>query len=241
MPGGSASLRPRGRVPSRRASDGYLDPLKVGSGRVIISATRGSDPAFVREGAKYGVFTGHFLDGLRGSARGDGGVIRILDLYSYVQEKVVADQPNQRPVLKVSSRRITRSPVSRWEAPRPRSHRAPADEFEYDVFLSYRRRSPTSPGSARRSYPRLKAEGLKVCIDAVLPARRARHPEIERAVTESRYTMGVMSRATSEQFLRLREYHRAAPRARTKSAPFLGSCASPAPQGWASAPSTTST
>jgi uncharacterized caspase-like protein len=82
-------------------SDGYLNELKSGTGRVIISATRATDPAYVRDGAKYGVFTGHFLDGLRGAARGDGGVIRILDLYSYVQEKVVADQPNQRPLLKV--------------------------------------------------------------------------------------------------------------------------------------------
>src|SRR5271166_128357 len=82
-------------------SDGYLNELKSGTGRVIISATRETDPAYVRHGAKYGVFTGHFLEGLRGAARGEGGVIRILDLYTYVQEKVVADQPNQRPVLKV--------------------------------------------------------------------------------------------------------------------------------------------
>jgi uncharacterized caspase-like protein len=34
-------------------SDGYLDQLKAGSGRVIISATRGSDLAFVRDTAKY--------------------------------------------------------------------------------------------------------------------------------------------------------------------------------------------
>ncbi|MGA2706669.1 MAG: caspase family protein [Isosphaeraceae bacterium] len=96
---------PRDFVPSEPIaaglSDSYLNVLKVGTGRVIISATRGSDPAYVRPRAKYGVFTGHFLEGLRGKARGDGGVIRILDLYSYVQEKVVADQPNQRPVLKV--------------------------------------------------------------------------------------------------------------------------------------------
>src|SRR5271157_2668774 len=34
-------------------SDGYLNELKSGTGRVIISATRGTDPAYVRPGARY--------------------------------------------------------------------------------------------------------------------------------------------------------------------------------------------
>ena len=81
-------------------SERYLDELKSGTGRVIISTSRGTDPADVRDGANDRVFTGRFLEGLRGAARGDGGVIRILDLYSYVVEKVGADHPYPRPILK---------------------------------------------------------------------------------------------------------------------------------------------
>ena len=178
-------------------ADHYLDELKAGTGRVIISATRASDPAYVREGARYGVFTGHLLDGLRGAARGDGGVIRVLDLYSYVQEKVVADQPNQRPVLKVELEE--NYPIARYCGGKPpASERVerPEDRFKYDVFLSYRGQDPDKTWVRKTLYPCLKAEGLKVCLDAV--DFRLGEPvihEMERAVTESRYTMAVLTPA----------------------------------------------
>jgi hypothetical protein len=178
-------------------SDGYLNELKSGTGRVIISATRATDPAYVRDGAKYGVFTGHFLDGLRGAARGDGGVIRILDLYSYVQEKVVADQPNQRPVLKVELEENYPIVLYRGgQPPETGSIQRPEDGFKYDVFLSYRGQDPDRTWVRKTLYPRLKAEGLKVCLDAV--DFRLGEPvihEMERAVTESRYTMAVLTPA----------------------------------------------
>jgi len=178
-------------------SDGYLNELKSGTGRVIISATRGTDPAYVRAGAKYGVFTGHFLAGLRGAARGEGGVIRILDLYTYVQEKVVADQPNQRPVLKVELEEnypIVRYRGGKASAPAPIERQE--DGFNYDVFLSYSPRDPDKTWVRKTLYPRLKAEGLRVCLDVV--DFRLGAPvitEMERAVVESRYTTAVLTPA----------------------------------------------
>jgi len=176
-------------------SDGYLDQLKAGTGRVIISATRGTDPAYVRHGAKYGVFTGHFLGGLRGSARGDGGVIRILDLYTYVQQKVVADQPNQCPVLKVEIE--DNYPIALYQggkAPAAMPSEKPADGFAYDVFVSYRQQEPDKTWVRKTLVPRLKAAGLKVFIDHL--DFRLGSPivtEMERAVVQSRYTVGVLS------------------------------------------------
>ena len=176
-------------------SDDYLNVLKAGTGRVIISATRGTDPAYVREGAKYGVFTGHFLDGLRGAARGDGGVIRILDLYTYVQQKVITDQPNQRPVLKVELE--DNYPIALYQggkAPAPTPAEKPADGFVYDVFVSYRQQEPDKTWVRKTLVPRLKAEGLKVFIDYI--DFRLGAPivtEMERAVIQSRYTVGVLS------------------------------------------------
>jgi hypothetical protein len=61
---------PRDLVPAAGVEpglpDGYLEALKAGTGRVVIAASRSSDPAYVRDGARYGVFTRHFLEGLRG-------------------------------------------------------------------------------------------------------------------------------------------------------------------------------
>ena len=190
---------PKDIVPAARVdpglSDDYLNVLKVGTGRVIISATRGTDPAYVREGAKYGVFTGHFLDGLRGAARGDGGVIRILDLYTYVQQKVITDQPSQRPVLKVELE--DNYPITLYQggkAPAPTPAEKPADGFVYDVFISYRQQEPDKTWVRKTLVPRLKAEGLKVFIDYIdfrLGAPIVK--EMERAVIQSRYTVGVLS------------------------------------------------
>ena len=176
-------------------SDGYLDQLKAGTGRVIISATRGTDPAYVRHGAKYGVFTGHFLDGLRGAARGDGGVIRILDLYTFVQKKVVADQPNQRPVLKVELEE--NYPIALYRggtAPAPTPTEKSDDGFAYDAFVSYRQQEPDKTWVRKTLVPKLKAAGLKVFIDYL--DFRLGAPivtEMERAVVQSRYTVGVLS------------------------------------------------
>ena len=190
---------PRDLVPAARVepglSDNYLDALKAGTGRVIIAATRSSDPAWVRPGATYGLFTGHLLEGLRGAARGDGGVIRILDLYTYVQRKVISDQPNQRPVLKVELE--DNYPIALYrggQVPAPTTAERPADGFAYDVFVSYRQQEPDKTWVRKILVPRLKAEGLKVFIDHL--DFRLGAPivtEMERAVVQSRYTVAVLS------------------------------------------------
>jgi hypothetical protein len=190
---------PRDLIPGESVepglSDDYLNVLKTGTGRVIIAATRSADPAWVRSGAKHGVFTGHLLDGLRGGARGDGGVIRILDLYTYVQQKVITDQPNQRPVLKVELE--DNYPIALYrggQAPAPTPAEKPADGFIYDVFVSYRQQEPDKTWVRKTLVPRLKAEGLKVFIDYL--DFRLGAPivtEMERAVVQSRYTVGVLS------------------------------------------------
>jgi Caspase domain/TIR domain len=176
-------------------SEGYLEALKAGSDRVIIAATRSSDPAYVRQGARFGVFTGHFLDGLRGAARGDGGFIRILDLYTYVQQKVVLDQPNQHPILKVEL--AENFPIALYrggQAPAPAPVERPADGFKYDVFVSYSAKGPDKTWVRKVFVPRLKKEGLTVFIDYLDSTLGAPiiH-EMERAVVQSRYTVAVLS------------------------------------------------
>jgi hypothetical protein len=115
-------------------------------------------------------------------------VIRILDLYSYVQEKVVADQPNQRPVLKVEVEENYPIVIYRGgKPPETGPIERPEDGFKYDVFLSYRGQDPDRTWVRKTLYPRLKAEGLKVCLDAVdFRLGELVIHEMERAVKESR-------------------------------------------------------
>ena len=175
--------------------DDFLDELKAGRGRVIVSTSRGSDPTIVRDGAEHGVFAGHLLAGLRGAARGEGGVIRVLDLYSYVQAKVVADQPGQRPVLKFDL--ADNYPIASYrggKAPAPPSFEMRPDGFVYDVFVGYSPQEPDATWTRKTLLPRLKAAGLKVFLDHIdfrpgAPALK----ELERAVVQSRYTVGVFS------------------------------------------------
>jgi hypothetical protein len=72
----------------------------------------------------------------------------------------------------------------------------PAGEFGYDVFVSYRRQEPDRTWVRETLVPRLRAEGLRVCIDD--ESFRAGEPlvlEIARAVERSRYTLAVLSPA----------------------------------------------
>jgi hypothetical protein len=69
-----------------------------------------------------------------------------------------------------------------------------ADGFEYDVFVSYRRAEPDFGWVRSRLVPRLRADGLLVCLDD--ECFRLGAPlilEMERAVQRSRYTLAVLT------------------------------------------------
>lgn len=72
----------------------------------------------------------------------------------------------------------------------------PAHEPGYDVFISYRRQEPDRTWVRETLVPRLRAEGLRVCIDD--EAFRLGEPlvlEMARAIEQSRYTLAVLSPA----------------------------------------------
>jgi hypothetical protein len=78
----------------------YYDTLKQGRGRVIIASSRSDEYSWVLPDAINSVFTGHLLAGLRGGAPSHDGVIRVFDLFHYVQPRVTNDHPNQHPLFK---------------------------------------------------------------------------------------------------------------------------------------------
>ena len=80
-----------------------LSRLAQGAGRVIISSSRAEEVSTVSRDALNSVFTEHFLRALEGAARDRGdGVVRVLDVFEYVVEKLKAARPPQHPVLKAN-------------------------------------------------------------------------------------------------------------------------------------------
>jgi hypothetical protein len=149
----------------------------------------------VRPGQRNGVFTRHLLDGLRGGASAAGGVIRICDLFHYVQERVAAEQPGQRPLFKAELEE--NYPIARASAAAvaPVAIPPPPDGLPYDVFLSYARRDPEVRAWVERVLvPFLEGCGIKVCLEhRDFTLGRPRIREMERAVTTSRYTLAVFT------------------------------------------------
>jgi len=177
--------------------ESYYETLKSGRGRVILASSRSNEYSYVLPGASNSLFTQHLLGGLRGGAPGPGGVIRIFDLFQYVQPKVTSDHSEQHPVFKAEVEE--NFPIALYlggKAPVLLPSATPTDGFVYDVFISYRQEEPGRSWVRDTLRPRLEAEGLKVCID--YRDFRLGSPlvlEMARAVEQSRYTLAILTEA----------------------------------------------
>ena len=175
--------------------ESYYDTLKSGRGRVIFASSRSTESSFVLPNAANSLFTQHLLSGLKGGAPGPGGVIRIFDIFNYVQPKVTEAQPHQHPIFKCEVEE--NFPIALYlggKAPAPLPAAPPSAEFPYDVFISYRQQEPDKTWVRKTLQKRLEAEGLRVFID--YRDFRLGAPlvlEMARAVEQSRYTLSVLS------------------------------------------------
>jgi len=171
-----------------KLSPGSVEVLGQGIGRAVLAASRADGSAFAMPDARNGIFTGHLLAGLRGGAVGVGGVIRICDLFHYVQERTRAEHRAQRPVFKADIEE--NYPVAMFRGGEAPALVLPtlADGYAYDAFVS------CSKGDLEwvrtKVVPSLEQLGLKLCLedrDFRLGAQRLK--EMERAVKTSRYTV----------------------------------------------------
>ena len=89
---------------ARRAnlSDGFLNRLSKGKGRVVLTASRAGEVSEERDDLGHGVFTYYLLEGLNGKADVDGdSIVTVDEAYSYLSKHVPeATGQNQHPVKK---------------------------------------------------------------------------------------------------------------------------------------------
>src|SRR5262249_24512274 len=142
---------------------------------------------------RHGLFTEHLIAGLRGAAGGSDGLVRVLDLYQYIQRNVVARCPAQRPVLKTELEdnypiALCRGASHALDAP------APPTMFTYDVLVIH------APDDRDRAWPQhtliplLEERGVRVCTEELdFQLGRARLLEMERTVAASRLTVPVLT------------------------------------------------
>ena len=174
--------------------DNYYEVLKQGQGRVILASSRNTEQSYVLPGAANSLFTQHLLDGLRGGAIGLGGVIRILDLFSYLQPKVTSDFSSQHPILKAEIEE--NFPIALFlggKSATPLPSAALPDSYEYDVFVSYQAKGADKSWVRKTLLPYLETEGLRVCIDTRFPLGVPVITSMERAIQQSRYTLMILS------------------------------------------------
>ncbi|HAC62027.1 MAG TPA: hypothetical protein DCF68_00465 [Cyanothece sp. UBA12306] len=181
-------------------SEQYYNQLKQKQGRVIITSARRNEQSQILPDNSNSLFVKHLLNGLQGEAIATGGIIRILDLFNYVQSKVIGDNEKQRPIIKVEIEEnfpLAKSPQK--QESKPLSLELPMDEFRYDVFISYRHQLPDKTWVRKTLLPWLEERGFRVCID-YKDFRLGQHliKEMERAVEQSRYTLSILSPAYLE-------------------------------------------
>jgi hypothetical protein len=175
-------------------SDSYYDALKAGRGRAILASSRSTEYSWVLPGDPNSLFTKHLLAGLRGDITGDDGLIRIFDLFEYLQPRVTGDQKDQHPIFKAELEE--NFPVALRLGGQKAA--APKDEqgFRYDAYVSYADKEPDATWVWDTLVPRLETAGLRVAVSGdVEEPGVARVVNIERGIRQAKRTVVVLSEA----------------------------------------------
>lgn len=175
-------------------SDSYYDRLKQGTGRVILASSRSSESSYVLPNASNSLFTQHLLTGLQGGIASEDGLIRIFDLFEYIQPKVTAEQPNQHPVFKGELEE--NFPIAFYLGGQKGIIPKVESGFRYDAYISYVDVEPDTTWVWDILVPRLEDAGLKIAISGdVEEPGVARVVNVERGIEQAKRTILVLSEA----------------------------------------------
>jgi hypothetical protein len=176
-------------------SEAYYKKLKSGTGRAVYSAARANELSWVLTGNHNSLFTKHFLAGLNGAADSVDGVIRIFDLFEYVQPRVTAEQPAQHPQLRFEGE--SNLPIALYFGGAKGEIGRTDDGFRYDAYLTFSDTEPDYTWVWDKIAPRLEQAGLKVAVSGdVEDPRVARVVSMGRGITQARNTVMVISPAS---------------------------------------------
>ena len=170
----------------------YYDRLKQGTGRAILASSRSTESSYVLTGASNSLFTQHLLAGLQGGIASDDGLIRIFDLFEYVQPKVTGDQPNQHPIFKAELEE--NFPIALYLGGEKGVIPQVEPGFRYDAYISYVDAESDTTWVWDTLLPRLEDAGLKIAVSGdVEEPGVARVVNIERGIRQAKRTIVVLS------------------------------------------------
>ena len=177
--------------------DGYSERLVAGRGRAILSSSRDTEFSYVLPAAANSLFTQHLLAGLKGGVASEDGLIRVFDLFEYIQPRVTNDQPGQHPVFKAHLEE--NFPVGLYLGQHKDVVTRDEEGFRYDAYLSYADRAPDSTWVWETLIPWLEREGLRVVVSGA-----SRDPGVplvvnsERGIQQAKRTLILLSQAYLE-------------------------------------------
>lgn len=174
--------------------ENYYAMLERGSGRVILTSSLEGEKSWFSQDVPNSVFTRHVLNGLRGGAARDDAYIRILDLYSYLQPRVVAEEPRQHPLLYAQAQENFAIALARGGAQEP----SPSDAqgFRYDAYLCFADAEPDRTRIEQQVIPRLRDAGLRLAVRyQVEEAGAFQVVDVQNIVEQAKYTVIFLSPA----------------------------------------------
>ncbi len=173
-------------------SESYYDQLKSGKGRVILASSRDDEYSWVLPGAPNSLFTQQLLAGLRGGIASEDGLIRIFEIFEYIQPRITAAQQNQHPIFKGELEE--NFPVALYVGGKKGVVAKTEDGYKYDVYVSYSEQEPDATWVWDTLLPKLREAGLNIAVsDDVAELGVSRVVNIERGLKQSRRTLLVLS------------------------------------------------
>ncbi|GAG07607.1 unnamed protein product, partial [marine sediment metagenome] len=142
--------------------ENYYDVLREGRGRAILASSRSSESSFVLSGAENSLFTQHLLAGLDGGIASDDGLIRIFDIFEYIQPRVTGDQSNQHPIFKAELEE--NFPVALYLGGQKGVVLKDEEGFRHDAYISYVDKEPDSSRVWEKLVPKLEDADLRIAV-----------------------------------------------------------------------------
>lgn len=138
------------------------------------------------------LFTQHLLAGLKGGIPSDDGLVRVFDVFEYLQPQVTSTQPNQHPIFKAELEENI--PISLYLGGQKSIIPKVEEGYRYDAYISYVDKEPDASWVWDTLLPKLEEAGLQVAVSGDSEKLGvARVVNIERGIQQAKRTVVVLS------------------------------------------------